>query len=262
MDQDLLDDFDRCAGDPAVDEVRIAILVARTLDSSVRGEAVEARLDELASLRPSSQSPWQFLRQQGFGGNRRDYASLDNSNLAWVLENRRGIPISLAVVLIRLARAAGHEAKGLNFPGHFLVQVDEAIVDPFVMQPVTRRELVENLPPGVRSGPETALFAPASTVAVGLRMLNNVKLAYTNAAAWHRALDIVDAQLRLAPQQSPLYLERGDLWVRVGLAQPARAAYQTALSLADRLPAAQADEVRRAVEARLGQIGDASDTIH
>jgi regulator of sirC expression with transglutaminase-like and TPR domain len=262
MDEDLLNDFERCAADAAADEVRMAVLVARTLDSDVRDAAVRAQFDQLTGRRAAGQSPWEFLRDQAFAGNALDYAALDNSNIAWVLDNRRGIPITLAVVLIHVARAAGRRATGLNFPGHFLVQIDEEIVDPFIMTPVTRQALIEGLPPGTRGQPASALFAPASTLAVGLRMLNNVKHAHLNAAAWHRALDIVDAQLRLAPRQSALHLEQGDLWVRLGVAQPARAAYETALRHAGESTAAAADELRRAVAMRLGQLGDASDTIH
>jgi regulator of sirC expression with transglutaminase-like and TPR domain len=261
MDEELLNEFERSAADPATDEVRIAILVARTLDPAVRGESVRSELDVLSG-RCGSRLPWEFLREEGFAGNELDYAALDNSNLAWVLQSRRGIPITLAIVLIHVARAAGRSATGLNFPGHFLVQVDGNIVDPFVMRIADRQTLIERLPAEARARPAQTLFAPAPALAVGLRMLNNVKLAHLTTGAWHRALDIVDAQLRLTPRQAALHLERGDLWVRVGLAQPARAAYEQALELAAALPAADADELRRAATARLDQLGDASDTIH
>jgi regulator of sirC expression with transglutaminase-like and TPR domain len=259
VDQDLLKDFGRFVADPAADEVRMAILVARMLDETVRADAVNTQLAELAARRPPGQSPWDFLRSQDFRGDAQTYASLHNSNLAWVIEHRRGIPITLGIVLLHVARLSGHGAVGLNFPGHFLVQVDAVTVDPFVMQPVVRQDLVSQLPAEARALSEAQLFAPASAVAVGLRMLNNIKLAHLTAAAWHRALDIVDAQLRLAPHQSLLHLERGDLWRRVGLAQAARAAYQQALALAS---AADAEDVRKAAEARLGDLGDARDIIH
>jgi regulator of sirC expression with transglutaminase-like and TPR domain len=259
VDHDLLEDFARCNADPAVDEVQMAVLVARTLDEAVRLDAVEARLDDLLQQLPAAREPWDFLRAEGFLGDTDTYAELHNSNLAWVLEHRRGIPITLGIVLIRLARRAGRAAVGLNFPGNFLVQIDDVTVDPFAMQPVVRRDLVERLPPDVRALPDAQLFAPASVIAVGLRMLNNVKLAHLTAAAWHRALDIVDAQVRLAPHHSLLHLERGDLWRRIGLVRPARAAYQQALTLAN---AAQAEEVGKAAEARLADLGDAGDTVH
>jgi regulator of sirC expression with transglutaminase-like and TPR domain len=259
MEAALLEDFGRYAADPAADEVGMAVLVARTLDDTVRADAVDAQIAELAARLPPGQPPWDFLRHADFRGDPQTYAELHNSNLAWVVEHRRGIPITLGIVLLRLARLSGHGAVGLNFPGHFLVQVDAVTVDPFVMQPVVRRDLVDQLPAQARALPEAQLFAPASAVAVGLRMLNNIKLAHLTAAAWHRALDIVDAQLRLAPRQSLLHLERGDLWRRVGLAQPARAAYQQALALAS---AAEAEEVRQAAEARLAELGDARDILH
>jgi regulator of sirC expression with transglutaminase-like and TPR domain len=261
MDQDLLEDFARCAADPAADEVRVAILVARALDPAVRPADVEARLAGLVG-HVSARAPWEFLHAQGFAGDRQDYEAFRNSNLAWVLEHRRGIPISLGVVLIGLARATGHNAVGINFPGHFLVQVDEVLIDPFAMEPVERPVLLSALPDDLRVLPAAQLFATASPVAVGLRMLNNVKAGHLRAAAWHNALDMVDAQLALAPEQPGLYLERGDLWRRIGLAQPARAAYESALALAADLPTEQAEEVRRAAQRRLGDLGGANDTVH
>lgn len=262
MQQDLLEEFERCAGDPGVDEVRMAILVARTVDPAVSAAAVEARLNELARRCGDGQPPWEFLDAEGFAGNRDDYAALHNSNLAWVLEHRRGIPITLGVVLMRAARTAGHTAVGINFPGHFLVQVGAELVDPFVMKPVTRQELLDGLTGDTRGLPPAQLFAAASPLAVGLRMLNNVKLNHLRAAAWHRALDVVDAQLRLTPGQGALHLERGDLWHRIGLNQPARAAYEKALTLAADLPAVQAEELRRVADARLRGLGGADDTLH
>jgi regulator of sirC expression with transglutaminase-like and TPR domain len=261
MDQDLLEEFEDCAADPSADEVRVAILVARALDPTVRSADVEARLAGVIARHDGVRPPWEFLQEDGFAGNRRDYDAFHNSNLAWVLEHRRGIPISLAVVLIGLSRAAGHAAVGINFPGHFLVQVDEVLVDPFAMTPVTRQALLRGLADDARGLPAERLFATASPVALGLRMLNNVKAGHLRAAAWHNALDMVDAQLRLAPEQAGLHLERGDLWQRLGLNQPARTAYETALALAAELPVAQAAELRRAAERRLGGL-DGNDTVH
>jgi len=58
----------------------------------------------------------------GFAGNRADYYDPRNSFLNEVLDRRLGIPISLAVILIEVARHAGVQADGVGFPGHFLVR--------------------------------------------------------------------------------------------------------------------------------------------
>ncbi len=261
MDDELLNAFRSCPSG-AMDEAQVAALVARLLEPRVRWSDVEAGLDDLCASCDSRLPPWQALDALGFTGNRDDYESLENSNLAWVLAHRRGIPITLAVVLIRVARSGGRRAAGVNFPGHFLVQVDDALVDPFVMQPVDIESLLERLPTESRRLPRGRLFAHATPVSVGLRMLNNVKAVYSRGAVWDRTLDVVDAQLALAPEEPALHLERGELWHRLGLASPARASYRRALELVDASPSEHGVLVRQAAQARLDELGGSDDVLH
>ena len=77
----------------------------------------------------------------GFTGNREQYDDPRNSCLNEVMDRKKGIPITMALVYIEVARRAGLRAEGVNFPGHFLVRVlqdlhtgdpgDGLIVDPF-----------------------------------------------------------------------------------------------------------------------------------
>jgi regulator of sirC expression with transglutaminase-like and TPR domain len=262
MDQALLDAFHRCRTDPAADEGRVAALVAGVLDERLDPAAIEADLQRLASGCATGVAPWDYLAELGFSGNSEDYTALDNSNLARVLGSRRGIPITLGVVLIRVARAAGHRATGINFPGHFVVEVDDVLVDPFALRPLDRAQLLERLPPATREPARRTLFAPASAVAVGLRMLNNVKLVFSRQGAWDRALDVLDAQLRLAPGQFALHIERGDAWQRLGMVAPALEAFQRALVLVSSAATPEAEQVRLAVRARLDELGGADDIVH
>src|ERR1051326_9365915 len=57
-----------------------------------------------------------------FIGNDRHYEDPRNSFLNEVLERRTGIPISLALVYMEIARRAGLYIEGINFPGHFLLR--------------------------------------------------------------------------------------------------------------------------------------------
>ena len=59
----------------------------------------------------------------GFFGNREQFEDPRNSCLNEVIDRRTGIPITLALVYIEIARRAGIRAEGVNFPGHFLVRV-------------------------------------------------------------------------------------------------------------------------------------------
>lgn len=262
MDAALLDAFRSCRDDPNTDEGRVAALVAGVLDPGLDPERVERELQELASRCSDELAPWQYLSALGFAGNSDDYGALDNSNLARVLRSRRGIPITLGVVLIRVARVSGHQATGINFPGHFIVQVDDVTVDPFALRPLDRGQLLERLPPAARRLSRETLFAPASTVIVGLRMLNNVKLIFSAQAAWDRTLDVLDAQLALAPEQAALHLERGEVWHRLGSVGKAREALERAIELTESMESAEAEPLRRAARARLDEIAGVDDILH
>jgi len=63
----------------------------------------------------------QLFAVEGFGGNRADYYDPENSYLDSVLRRRTGIPITLSVVLIEVARRVGVTLRGIGMPGHFLV---------------------------------------------------------------------------------------------------------------------------------------------
>src|SRR6185437_3487351 len=83
--------------------------------------------------------------EAGFHGNQDDYYDPRNSFLSDVIDRRTGIPITLAVVLTEVCRRAGVEARGVSFPGHFLVRADlprgTIVVDPFAGRPISRDEL-------------------------------------------------------------------------------------------------------------------------
>ncbi len=64
-----------------------------------------------------------FFVDLGFGGNVNNYYDPENSYLNAVLRTRRGIPISLAVLWMELAQGLGLHARGVAFPGHFMVKV-------------------------------------------------------------------------------------------------------------------------------------------
>lgn len=240
----------------------MAVLVARLLDPALPAAVIEDRLRVLTGQCSESGSPWEALAGLGFTGNASDYESLDNSNLARVLITRRGIPITLAMVLLHVARGLGCHADGVNFPGHFLASVDGVLVDPFIMQPVNQQNLVERLPHHARGLPHQQLFAAASPLAVGMRMLNNVKLAYARSAAWDASLDVIDAQLALAPEQASLHLERGELWYRLGSMAAARTAFEDALRGARTSGSDEGQHVAETARARLQELRGFQDTVH
>src|ERR1700712_4565551 len=92
-----------------------------------------------------------FFHDLNFGGNVNDYYDPDNSYLNVILRTRRGIPISLAVLWIELAQGLGLHARGVAFPGHFMLKVTlpkgQVVIDPFTGKSLSREELSERLEP-------------------------------------------------------------------------------------------------------------------
>lgn len=67
----------------------------------------------------------------GFDGNREDYYNHENSLLPTVMENRRGLPLTLTLLYMFIARRAGIDVQGVNLPGHFIARCGETFFDPF-----------------------------------------------------------------------------------------------------------------------------------
>lgn len=114
-----------------------ALCIAARAQPGLDVDAWCARLDELAAecSAPSFDAVLEelFVRR-GFAGATDDYADPRNSFLDAVLERRRGIPISLSVVVIEVARRLGVVVHGVGMPGHFLVQAagaEDIWCDPF-----------------------------------------------------------------------------------------------------------------------------------
>jgi regulator of sirC expression with transglutaminase-like and TPR domain len=121
---------------------RAALLIARGEDESIDIDAYEQRLDELAETlrvrlggvsdgdaRYRVASEFVFV-ELGFSGDEDRYDDQRNLLLDQVLERRRGIPISLAIVHIDLCMRAGLRVSGVGLPGHIVVRADDLTEEP------------------------------------------------------------------------------------------------------------------------------------
>jgi len=167
----------------------------------------------------------QLFGVHGFHGSRDDYYDPRNSFLDQVLDRKVGIPISLCVVYVEVARRLGLDAAGVGFPGHFLARVGDAplLVDAFEGRAIARAEceqrLVAVFGPGAELTPE--LLAPADNKAILLRMLANLKAIYASRRDFESALACCDRSLLLAPD-APLELrDRGLMYHGLDCPRPA-----------------------------------------
>lgn len=63
-----------------------------------------------------------LFEESGFHGSRGDYYHKSNSYMNEVMDDREGLPITLSVLYIELARKLGLRVVGVGLPGHFVVQ--------------------------------------------------------------------------------------------------------------------------------------------
>jgi len=186
-----------------------------------------------------------FFHDLSFGGNVNDYYDPDNSYLNAVLRTRRGIPITLAVLWLELALGLGLNARGVAFPGHFMVKVNlpkgQVVIDPFSGQSLSREELAERLEPFRQRGS----LAEEFEVPMGLylqsapprdiisRMLRNLKEIHKTQEDWPRLIAVEDRLIVLQPDAWPEYRDRGLAWAAQGEATQAIADLETYLAHAE-----------------------------
>ena len=195
-----------------------AVAMAQDDDPGLDVQAVLARVDELAQrlkTRMAGDAPALqrlrllnrfFFQELGFAGNVNNYYDRRNSLLPAVLESRRGIPITLAVLYIEMAGQAGLKAHGISFPGHFLVKVTmprgEVVIDPFSGVSLSREDLEGRLQPyreqrgavGEDEVPLGLFLQACSERDLIARMLNNLKEIHRSHCDWLR-LERVQARL-------------------------------------------------------------------
>ena len=169
-----------------------------------------------------------FFQELGFSGNSNDYYLPANSYLHTVLETRRGIPISLAVLYVELATQVGLVAHGVSFPGHFLVKVrmpqGEVVIDPFTGQSLSREALEDMLTPyrradagSGRSEPSLGLLLQSALPREVLaRMLRNLKEIHRSAENWSRLLGVSQRLVVLLPDALNELRDRGLAYAAVG----------------------------------------------
>lgn len=227
--------------DSKIDLATGALLIAAEHDGDVDVDGTLGQLEQLAdAVRPRLQGAASLhdlverlnrvlFEEQGFRGNRDDYYDPRNSFLNSVLERRCGIPITLCVVYVDIARRLGLDAHGVGFPGHFLAKVvgqtddDEIIVDPFQGRILTRADCATQLRSAF--GPQAAL-SPELLSATGprqilTRMLTNLKQIYVQNRQLEAAIACCDRVLLLEPSAVLELRDRGLLYQELECFGPA-----------------------------------------
>jgi len=118
---------------------------------------------------------------EGIGGNVDDYYHPDNSFINRVIETRRGIPISLAIIWMEVGRRCGVPVEGVALPGHFLVYAGGQLVDPFYYGEAIGLDEAASLVAASLGGEprlDKSWLNPVPTAEVIRRMLRNLEQIY------------------------------------------------------------------------------------
>ena len=184
----------------AIDQylARIESLAEAARPHIVNGKTLNERAESLSDF---------LFYQKDYRGNRDAYFDPRNSFLNCVLDRKQGIPITLSVLYVAIARRLGMPAYGVGLPGHFIVGLfedgQEVLIDPFNAGLRLTANDCDKLVRESTSyeGPfQPKWLAPISPLNLLARMLNNLCHAYIHQEDWNAAITVIQHLLQIQPE--------------------------------------------------------------
>jgi regulator of sirC expression with transglutaminase-like and TPR domain len=174
-----------------VDLATAALLIARfdneELDVDYYRQEIDRLARQVSTKMPKNAAPQatmealnKFLfKERGFHGSHTEYYARSNSYLNEVMDDREGLPITLSVLYIEIARRLKLSVVGVPLPGHFVVRHESAgakpqYIDVFDGKLMTREEAEQKVKKVTGELPNDDHFKPATKKAIVIRMLHNL----------------------------------------------------------------------------------------
>lgn len=174
-----------------------------------------------------------FYGELGFAGNLNNYYDPGNSYIHQVLRTRLGIPISVALLWLELARGLELSVEGIGFPGHFMVKVllpqGQVVMDPLTGESLSANGLAERLQPFL----DQAGVTPEEAAPLGLylqaarprdiveRMLRNLQEIHLAQRDWPMLVAVLNRLVILKPETREIYRDRGLAYAEWGVTERA-----------------------------------------
>ncbi len=214
--------------DEAIPLAAAALAIARMEYSELDADPYLARLDQMAQrvrtrLRqnPTARESIVLLNQvlfqeEGLRGNREDFYDPRNSFLNDVLDRKLGIPITLSVVYLEVARRVGFPVAGVGMPGHFLLKHYDAVagelfIDAFdrgrILGPDDYQRRLDEVYGG-QVDMRAEYLQPVTHHEILGRMLNNLRQIYLRQQNGRKGLAVLDMLLTIPPGSPDLLRER------------------------------------------------------
>lgn len=221
--------------DNRINLAKAALYIAQeeypNLDIQIYLNILDAIAIDIQKRLPSERYPLRTIQiinqylydELGYRGNNDNYYDPRNSFLNQVIDRRMGIPITLSLVYLEIARRLDFPMVGVNMPGHFLIRPEfedvGIFVDPFNGGDILFQQDCETRLTQIYGYP--LKLQPSFTKSVShrqllARMLTNLKLIYLNYQDLSRALATVEAILLLFPETPGEVRDRGLLHYQLG----------------------------------------------
>ena len=207
-----------------IDIALVALEIARdaypTLDLPACLGEIQRLADRCALRLGPTPEPWLIIEamnsvlflDEGFRGNEHDYYDPRNSYLNEVLTRRLGIPISLSVLYMTIARRLGLVLQGINVPTHFMLRTtidgEHVYVDPYhggrVMDAAALMRFIEIRAQAARLPlplPIPEALGPVAQALIVRRMLYNLKFVHLNTRRLPAAIPVMRRLALLSPDQ-------------------------------------------------------------
>lgn len=162
-----------------------------------------------------------LFESEGFRGNEDEYYDPRNCCVNSVLVRRLGIPISLSVVYMEVARRLGRTVAGVGLPGHFIASYEDSDsrywIDPFHGGRILTFDdccTLAKQTAGVDLRSNPAVLAPVANRQILVRLLSNLKAIYLRGEAFDKARQVLDLLIEAAPEYAEEYRHRGIVHLR------------------------------------------------
>lgn len=158
----------------------------------------------------------------GFRGNQKNYYDPDNSFLHQVIDRKLGIPISLSVIYLAIAKRLNFPMVGVGMPGHFLIRPEfenvGIFVDPYnrgeiLFEEDCQKRLDETYQQQIKLDP--SWLKPVNNQEILVRMLNNLKFIYLHRREIDKALSTMSAIIQIQPEKTSEIRDRGLLYYQL-----------------------------------------------
>jgi regulator of sirC expression with transglutaminase-like and TPR domain len=179
-----------------------------------------------------------MVEELGFGGNQDDYYKPGNSCLNDVLTERVGIPITLSVAYIEIARRLDRPLYGIGLPGHFIVQYDDgdfsAYIDVFNSGQILLESecfALSKQVTGQDPGADHDLLRPVTKRYILVRMLNNLRAVYFRQKSPPKAAEVLNLLIAAEPDVADSYKQRAICRAQMEMYRGARSDFELYLRL-------------------------------